>query len=163
MKTAPLHPDQWELYRGIRLRALLDAPNAFGSTHERERDMSERDWRGRLEQARCRTFAAFTDDGAPAGLIVAAPYEDATGLYAMWVDPDYRGEGIASALVDEVVRWSKARGFSRILLDVADENLAAIALYESKGFQATGVRGSLPPPREHIQEHQRCLDLSNPR
>lgn len=77
----------------------------------------------------------------------------------MWVDPDWRGQGVASRLVDAVIEWARQRGKPRILLDVGDGNAAAIALYQSKGFEPTGKVGFLPPPRSHLSEHQRVKVL----
>ena len=77
----------------------------------------------------------------------------------MWVHPEYRGKGVGSRLIDSVIDWAKMAGKSELLLDVGDENIAAIALYEAKGFRPTGIVGSLDPPREHVKEHQRSLKL----
>jgi len=120
----------------------------------------EDDWRKRLERSGCKTFVAFADDSLPVGLIVGAPYGDEAGIYSMWVDSRCRRSGIGSALIDAVVGWAKRNGFSKLYLDVTDSNAAAVAFYESKGFEKTGVTGTLPHPREHILEHQRCLPLS---
>jgi hypothetical protein len=48
-----------------------------------------------------------------------------------------------------------------MLLEVANENGAAIGLYARTGFAPNGATGSLPPPRDHILEHQRELTLEN--
>jgi ribosomal protein S18 acetylase RimI-like enzyme len=101
-------------------------------------------------------------DGADVGLVVGSRYDgapDAAGLFAMWVDPQQRGGGIAEALVEAVVEWARAAGRARVLLDVGDWNVAAIRLYERLGFRATGVTGFLSPGREHVTEHQRALVL----
>lgn len=39
-----------------------------------------------------------------------------------------------------------------------DVKRAGIRLYVRKGFEPTGVTGTLPPPRVHILEHQRGLE-----
>lgn len=44
--------------------------------------------------------------------------------------------------MDLVVAWARANGMNRLLLDVADLNAQAIALYESKGFKPNGKSGS---------------------
>ncbi len=78
----------------------------------------------------------------------------------MWVDSTERRKGVGSELIDAVILWAKDNSFDKLLLDVADENLAAINLYESKDFIRTEIVGTFPPPREHIIEHQRSLILA---
>ena len=154
-----LTPDDWLIARQVRLAALKADPDAFGSTFDQEVGYGEGDWRGRLARRDCATFVAFAGDDDPAGIIVGAPYGQKAGLYSMWVDAEYRGEGIGGALVDAVIEWAMENGYSELLLDVADENPLAIALYESRGFAPTGVKSTLPAPRDSITEHQRMLRL----
>jgi ribosomal protein S18 acetylase RimI-like enzyme len=154
-------PAQWERVRAIRLRALADAPDAFATTHADAAARPPEHWRERLADDASRTFLASVA-GEDVGLVVGSVYREApgsAGLFGMWVVPEGRGRGIARALVATVVAWARAAGYRRLLLDVADENLPAVRLYERCGFRATGVTGSLPPPREHVREHQRALDL----
>ena len=66
-------------------------------------------------------------------------------------------------LVDAVIEWARSIGVTRLLLDVADHNAPAIELYTRKGFEPNGEVSTMPPPREHIHEHQRELSLSNTR
>ena len=153
--------DAWERVRAIRLRALADEPDAFGTTLAEDEARPLGEWRTRLEDPEAATFLAIAG-GREVGLVTVRPYEEKVGpagLFGMWVAPEDRGRGIGGALVDSVVAWARARGYERILLDVADANPEAIRLYESKGFRPTGATGSLPAPREHVLEHQRALAL----
>lgn len=156
-----LAADAWERFRAVRLRALAEAPDAFGRTLAEEEALAMVDWRARLESDRSATFVASTRSG-DVGLVVGAGWDgipSAAGLFAMWVAPEARGAGIGGLLVDAVIDWARGRGCERLLLEVADANQPAIALYRSRGFQPNGERGSLPPPREHLSEHQLCLLL----
>jgi GNAT superfamily N-acetyltransferase len=152
-----LEPDEWERLKAIRLRALADAPDAFGSTVEEVRVWPDTRW-----QEQCRTIATFVAviDGGDVGMVrgvASTEYHDAAFLISMWVAPTARRQGVGSALVDSLTAWADAGGFSRLLLDVADTAPGAIALYASKGFVANGHRGNMPPPRVHISEHRREL------
>jgi GNAT superfamily N-acetyltransferase len=84
---------------------------------------------------------------------------DTAWLISMWVAPEARRRGIGEARIEVVVAWAEANGIHRLLLDVADDNAAAIALYAKCGFQPNREAGSLPAPREHIREHQRELRI----
>jgi ribosomal protein S18 acetylase RimI-like enzyme len=79
-------------------------------------------------------------DGRAVGLAGGGPSigTDAGVLTSLWVDPAARGRRIGDRLIDAVVDWSKAKGFSRLLLWVAEGNAHAERLYERNGFTRTG-------------------------
>ncbi|MDJ0788043.1 MAG: GNAT family N-acetyltransferase, partial [Myxococcota bacterium] len=89
----PFEPGEWELYRALRLRALGDSPDAFGSTLEREEAFEASAWESRLA-AGC---ASSTDlplvavhDGAEVGLAwgrIEPESPERANLYQMWVAP----------------------------------------------------------------------------
>ena len=151
--------DDWERYRTIRLRGLEDAPDAFWMTYDEEIELTEERWRERLSSAATFVVVQAGDD---VGVVTGAPYEGregCAGLFGMWVAPEVRGTGASIRLVGEVITWARAEGYLRLILDVADENRAAIKLYEGMGFRPTGRTAHMPAPREHIREHERALEL----
>ncbi len=154
-----LTPDEVARLRTIRLRALQDAPDAFGTTFDESSKNDEEAWVKQL--AELPTFIAVKDGRDVAMVRCACDKEtaDTAWLISMWVASEARRSGVGSALVDLVVTWARANGMNRLLLDVADLNAPAIALYEAKGFKPNGKSGSMPPPRQHIREHQRELRL----
>jgi len=70
-----------------------------------------------------------------------------------------RGRGFGGQLTHTVISWAKEAGFDELCLEVGDHYTGAIALYERYGFLRTGNTLALDPPRDHITEHERCLDL----
>ena len=54
------------------------------------------------------------------------------------VHPDMRKKGIASAILEELIKCAK--GCEQIFLEVRESNVAAISLYEKNGFKNCGVR-----------------------
>jgi len=122
----------------IRLEALLEAPEAFGSTLDRERARTLVDWEKWLSPSA--TFVLETITG-PKGIAAGVP--DSTDaavvhLMAMWVHPALRGSGAASALVQSVLAWAESRGANSVRLDVIEGNDRARRLYKRHGFRATG-------------------------
>ncbi len=53
---------------------------------------------------------------------------------------DVRRNGIGNGLLQYTCECCKERGVERLLLDVRESNLGAIAFYEHYGFQTDGVR-----------------------
>lgn len=54
-------------------------------------------------------------------------------ILSMYTEPGYRGQGVASRIVREMVRWSRARGFGRIVLHASR---LGRPVYERLGFEA---------------------------
>jgi GNAT superfamily N-acetyltransferase len=159
MEIQRLSIDEARRLRHIRLRALADTPDAFGSTYAEVAAHPLAEWSKQLQEIA--TFVAV-HDGKDLGLVRCARDEhhhDTAWLISMWVTPEARGQGVGNALIDAVIECARSSGASRLLLDVGDHNQQAIALYARKGFQPNGQTGSLPAPRNHIREHQRELRL----
>jgi GNAT superfamily N-acetyltransferase len=145
-----LEPDEWEAFRKIRLAALLEAPYAFGSTHQAEVRLDERSWRARLaERAR---FVA-EQDGRIVGTVGAGPGEGkgTAALTALWVDPEARGRGVGAALVGAVMDWCRDEGHRTLLLWVTAENSIAERLYGRLGFERTGAVARVRPGEPRLE------------
>jgi GNAT superfamily N-acetyltransferase len=153
-----LGADEWERLRDIRLRALVDEPDAFGSSIEREGAHSEADWRRVLGLG---PWWVAVADGEDVGLVAGGTPEEASvrWVYSMWVDARYRGAGVAAQLLDEVVRWARAEGAARLGLDVTDRVPRARRFYERLGFVGTGTAGPLPRDPT-IELSEMVLDLT---
>ena len=135
-----------EAFRDIRLEALRDAPEAFGSTFAREVAFAEADWQRRI--ARGGNFLGYLPEASatePAGLI-GGYQEDPqlVELVGMYVRPRARGRGVGEALVATVIDWAAARNAASVHLWVTETNKPARLLYERCGFTLTGERQPLP-------------------
>lgn len=53
----------------------------------------------------------------------------------MFVHNDHRGQGLNQLIINELLKWCKAKQVFEIRLDVYDENLTAIKAYEKVGFK----------------------------
>jgi ribosomal protein S18 acetylase RimI-like enzyme len=154
-------PDEWPAYRAIRLRALQDAPTAFGSTLAAEEQLAPETWAARL--ARSATSGidhALVAEvgGQPVGLAwakVDADDQTLINLFQMWVAPEARGQGVAGGLLDEAVRWSRARGAVAMHLGVNCANDAALRLYARAGFIDTGLREPMREGSDQIEQRLR--------
>ncbi|OLC01628.1 MAG: hypothetical protein AUI15_05080 [Actinobacteria bacterium 13_2_20CM_2_66_6] len=144
MEVRRLGPEDWQLYRRVRLAALKEAPYAFGSTYEREAQAPESRWRQTLvDRAR---FVAEVD-GVVAGTVSGGD-GDATGaaaMTAMWVDPRFRRQGVGGVLVLHLIRWARSARYDQMFLWVTDVNANAERLYERNGFVSTGAVQEIRP------------------
>jgi GNAT superfamily N-acetyltransferase len=159
VEAALLEPDDWQEYREIRLKALSDAPYAFSSTLEREVQAGEADWRRRLAgRAQFVVRQAGRAVGMAGGFVEAGmPH-----LISMWVDPDWRGRGVADVLVRAVLGWARRAGYPAILLWVTVDNLPAQRLYARHGFRATGVTQPVRPETPDELEQEMICGLRRP-
>lgn len=55
-------------------------------------------------------------------------------LEGWYVDPDLRGRGIGTALVDAAVRWATQHGYQELASDALLENIDSQQAHEATGF-----------------------------
>jgi ribosomal protein S18 acetylase RimI-like enzyme len=146
VKIRRIAADEWGELRGLRLRALEDAPDAFTVTYEEDSILPDerwKDWALDLAEGGSSYGLVARGEGRWIGMAVGAPHRDhpgEAGLFAMWVDPDARGAGVARALVEGVAAWARSQGFPVLWLRVTMSNHAAVRLYERCGFTDAGLR-----------------------
>jgi ribosomal protein S18 acetylase RimI-like enzyme len=132
--------DDWGLWRALRLRALADAPHAFGSTLAEwsgENDTEDR-WRNRLSTVPLNLVASIHND--PVGMASAtSPNEGAIEVISIWVAPEARRSGVGSVLIDAISASAIQQHVSQLTLDVRESNVSAIKFYERLGFVDVGV------------------------
>nr|WP_328823960.1 GNAT family N-acetyltransferase [Microbacterium hydrocarbonoxydans] len=84
----------------------------------------------RTAYAGCTTFLAEFDD-RPAGVVIVRTHGGVSEITRLWADPELRGRGIGSALLDAAL----SRTRDAVRLSVWEWRTAAIRLYESRGFE----------------------------
>ncbi len=162
-----LHPDDWATWRELRLAALAEAPDAFGSRLADWQVANDREarWRRRLALPGSHNVVA-TADGCAVGMVSGVPvtpFEGVAELISMWVAPVVRGRGVGDALVSEVERWARSLSARVLRLDVTQGNTFADGLYRRHGFACTGELGGLMPDgvrREAVMEKR--LETAGP-
>jgi GNAT superfamily N-acetyltransferase len=144
IRIRELRVHEWELYRAVRLAALTDSPDAFGSVVAEEVLRPQEHWQQRLERGSSDTEMPLIVDagGLGVGLAwgrVAQSDASAIELNQLWIAPSVRGRGLGRALVSRIIAWARSRNAEAVILDVTCGDTPAMRLYSSLGFRASGA------------------------
>ncbi len=94
------------------------------------------------------------DEGrAVTGFVIANPVLDELEIEDICISSRHRNCGIASALLHNLITKAQANKMTRILLEVAETNTPALALYRKFNFNQDGVRKHYYKP-----DNQRAID-----
>ena len=93
MELRRLTPDDWRLWRELRMEALREAPSAFGSTLADWQGAGDREERWRERLMTVSFNVAALKDGRPVGMVSGVQGELDVELISLWVAPYARGRG----------------------------------------------------------------------
>jgi len=156
IEVKKIEKDDFEIYKSLRIRALTEAPYAFGETLDNAR-IKPIDWY-RSEAIRwsksevSTVFLAFNQKTAIG--LVGAFFEKETNrsfICSMWVDPEFRGISVGNSMVAKATNWLKERGGTSVNAWVAESNNSAIRFYKFLGFVATNEKEVLPSNPEESE------------
>ena len=80
------------------------------------------------------------DNGIVQGYVGSQTVMDESDMMNIAVHPDYRKQGVATALIIALIAELRKRGSHSLTLEVRASNASAIALYEKMGFFQAGLR-----------------------
>ncbi len=133
-----LGPADAAAFRRIRLDALRDTPDAYGSIYDDWADAPETTFADRTRSG----FVAGAFEGeALVGLSVMDREKGGNTRHralvtAVYVRPNARGQGIAAAML---AANAAAEGIVQLELHVLVTNEAAIRVYEAAGYERAGL------------------------
>ena len=85
-------------------------------------------------------FEADGEDGALVGYLIVSRYVDAWHVMNVAVDPEHRGRGVATMLLERLFDLTADDARRGYTLEVRVSNATAISLYERLGFRSRGLR-----------------------
>jgi ribosomal-protein-alanine N-acetyltransferase len=95
-----------------------------------------------------------------AGYLLCQCVLDECELLQISIHPLYKRQGIGLSLIEQLTQQLAASGCKRLLLEVRENNKAAIALYQKTGFCVDGVRKGYYPLESGIKENAVLMSLS---
>jgi GNAT superfamily N-acetyltransferase len=150
MQIRTLEPHEMNLHRDIRLQALRDAPDAFGTIASEAEAQPLSYWedltRAVTAPGQQVMFLACEGDtalGCTYGLL-DRDRREVGRVGGMWVTSAARRQGVGRALLQAVMAWARGRHLQRLELWAPAHSPAAVALYQQAGFRETGQRKPLP-------------------
>jgi len=105
-------------------------PAAFDATTPPKEQILERFGQGPIWVAEV--------EGAMVGTVSAVPRSTELYIRSMAVTPGARGQSVGARLLDVVEAFAVANGHRRLVLNTTPFLMAALQLYERRGFRRTG-------------------------
>jgi len=149
-------PDEWRLYKSIRLKALQLDPAVFGSNYARELAYEDRKWRENLTNASMALFGVFDEDRliGMTGIYIMPDDPSTARLVASWLEKERRGLRLSVPMYEARIAWAKKQpGLKRISFGCRESNIASGKAGLKHGFVFTHAEDHLWPDGQSEPHH----------
>ena len=128
-----------ELFKAIRLEALLKEPHLFGSTFERESSMSDEEWLRKLRGPSCAYFilSLGQEDVGLTGILTSRENPKHAILIASYIRQEHRRKGGSDFLYEARLEWARKNGFEEVIVSHRSSNEASKRANQRHGFEYT--------------------------
>lgn len=167
MEVRRLTGEDAEAYWELRLEALKNNPEAFGTSYEEavQRENPIERVRSNFQVNENYTLGAFEEDKL-VGMVTllqesGSKMKHRANIFAMYVSPHGRRKGVGKALLEQAIRQAKETNeIEKINLSVVSSNESAKNLYLQLGFKVFGIEEMALKERDvYFEEHHMTLIL----
>jgi ribosomal protein S18 acetylase RimI-like enzyme len=132
--------DDFEEWKTLRLEAVKLYPESFGQSYEGVQKQDKKWLEQSLENGAMFTYEQNGKMVAIAGTFSMKPenMRHRATLFGLYVNNNHHGKGIASALVNHIIDYTKPN-HKQLHLTVTTNNNPAISLYKKHGFVIYGT------------------------
>ncbi len=136
-----LTENDWREFSQVRLKALQTDPNVFGSNYQKESQMTEAEWRSRLQEDNA-IFLIFENE-TPIGMTGVSfdrndPTKKTALLWGSWLAPHFRGKGLSELMYQARINWAKEQPtIEKIIVSHRASNLSSKYANRKHGFVLT--------------------------
>lgn len=157
-------------YRLLRQDALEHYPASFATSRAEWAKMSLK----KVEEMVCPSdgsvvLGAFHSERSLGDVLIGIgglkrqdkeKYRHKAMIWGMYVDPEWRGKGIARSLLEELIAHARVQAeLQQVLLTVTEGNARAQALYERLGFRVYGIEPKAIEPGDGVYRDEVLMAL----
>jgi RimJ/RimL family protein N-acetyltransferase len=135
-----------ESYKALRLRALKNNPEAFGSSYEERSKQDIEFFRQRIPEENSDNLLLFVEkDSNLVGMmgflrVNRLKQNHNAFIWGVYIDPEARGNGLGRKMMAQIMNHARQiEGLRQVQLSVVTSNSAALKLYQSFGFTIWGT------------------------
>jgi len=118
--------------------SIKDDNEYLKKNNMKQRKWGDKEFFERLKFISVICFSAFLNN-KPVGLVFLLGVGSQAQIQDLIVDPKFRNKGVASTLLDTVMKYCKEKKIKQIILNVWDDNDKAKNLYKKHGFKSMYV------------------------
>lgn len=164
-KAKTINKDDWKKYRDIRLEALKEDADAFGSSYNEYKDKDDLYWENKaslLEEKNGKSFICVVLDDNNF-MSIGGAYQDENNewnIVAIYTKKEFRGLGAGSLLFEKILEELNNREVKKVFLKVNAKRDSAVSLYKKFGFKILKlISGQILGDGERHDEYEMSLDL----
>ncbi len=134
--------------RALRLEGLERHPDAFSADYTASAAETAEDWKKRLSRYAAEDEGAIMVAQVPGGQLIgltgvgagSSPKTRHSGwIWGVYVNQDWRGLGLAEAMIAGCMAWAQSHGLKLVKLGVGAHNSSAVRCYNRCGFNIYGI------------------------
>jgi ribosomal protein S18 acetylase RimI-like enzyme len=135
-------------YSILRKNSLIESPFAFSDSYEDQENKSMSDYQSEIMKwgnpLEAFTLGAFNEAKKLVGFVrfkrdQRTKARHRASLHSLYVKPEYRGQGLAKMLVNELLKIvEEVPGIEQLQLSSIASHISIIEFYEKLGFQKLG-------------------------